>query len=104
MYKVVAFRDIARMGITMYIRDGYGDHVISPDGKRLKLQPDATPTAEAAWHIPDGAEHALLAALAHALGAVEYPEQLRQDYMAERKRVDELTMTLQRLLLAREGL
>lgn len=40
--------------------------------------------------LPVDALHAVLAALARHLGAVEHPEQLRADYMAERARVDKL--------------
>lgn len=54
-------------------------------------QPNATnEDAKPTFCVPTGAAHALLAALARQLGAVEHPEQLRRDFEHERGRVDRL--------------
>ena len=83
------------MGVTFYLSRGAGKgqrEFLGPD-RKVRLVPenaslDFDTQAEVGWRLPDGASHALLAALAHHLGAVEHPEQLRRDYEAERKRVD----------------
>lgn len=46
------------------------------------------PDLAATLSVPEHALHPLLAALSRHLGAVEHPEQLRADYVAERARVD----------------
>lgn len=100
MIEVVVFRNIATMGHTMYMRDKHTGHLLSPQGTRYNAVPGAVPPPEAAWNIPDGAEHAMLGALSQALGAVEHPQQLREDYLAERARVDKFIEMLRPRLVA----
>ena len=77
-------------------RSPNGITFVSPDGTRhWQAREDGTDiVGDFRWGIPVEALHPLLAALSRHLGAVEHPEQLRSDYMAERKRVDKLIDSL----------
>lgn len=89
------------MAIYLVERYAGGYQALGKGGDTGTIYPEAegvdAPTPEPALILPSEASHALLAALARHLGAVEHPEQLRRDYEAERARVDRfiahLTMT-----------
>lgn len=66
-----------------------------PDGTVFyQTEADVEPGENIWWTLPADSAHALLAALSRHLGAVEHPEQLRADYMAERARVDKMLNAL----------
>lgn len=93
MMDVHVVRDYALMRFNVYIFRGEDENrqiMASWDplewvsagvsGRAMDYSPSFT--------IPEQAAHELLHELARELGAVEHPEQLRRDYMDERKRVD----------------
>lgn len=90
-YRAYVENDWSAMQYRIYILDRSGDSEYLIDGKGV-MHPHSPATIVDPEHalavVPHDAAHALLGALARTLGAVEHPEQLRADYMAERKRVD----------------
>lgn len=86
--------DLIGRSADIFLVDASADgHVtlVQPGGiLRTFMQGESTGDAEPTLTVPEHALPALLAALSSHLGAVEHPQQLRADYVAERARVDKL--------------
>lgn len=87
-YEAIVVKDFTSFTHRIYLRRG--DFLYNGQGGQQRVQMAAALPDFPFARIPDGAMNAILAALAKELGAVEHPQQLRADYLAERARVDRL--------------
>lgn len=99
-------RDVLRRHVEVFVYEDFPDGTVNlllGDGSIAHLNlSEQTEPEHGGIRVPVNALPALMGALAHHLGAVEHPVQLRGDFEYERARVDRLTDALINLV-QREG-